>query len=341
MERFLKSRYRIGDKISESPFCVTYQGSFLSSSKAVVIKIYKRGSLNSSLINRMKHKVKDLTQLNHHGIAKLVDGDYGWQGFYYVREYIEGKSLAELMNEGQKFGTERAQAVAEEICRALEPAHQLGIVHGALKPTNIFLDRQGIVKLTDFVIEGEIKQAMPQKVLSLLEDSHYMAPEELAGRTAEPASDIYSLGLVLLELLVGRPDLVAAGLIGGLQKLRQDAWIGQDLVGGLPKYLQVVLGKALQPDPLRRFSNVRQLRESLEHKAIMTTKPAYEEYAIIFENTVTQYGADEAPREMPQLDQSGQPLSRQVPEKKRNWLLAVILFLALVSGLVYAFMFGR
>ncbi|MBN2058137.1 MAG: protein kinase [Candidatus Saganbacteria bacterium] len=341
MERFLKSRYKIGDKISENPFCATYQGSFLSSNKAVVIKIYKRGSLNSSLINKMKHKVKELTQLNHHGIAKLVDGDYGWQGFYYVREYIEGKSLAALMAEGQKFGLERAQAVAEEVCRALQPAHELGIVHGALKPTNIFLDRQGIVRLTDFVIEGEIKQAMPQKVLSLLADSHYSAPEELAGQTATQLSDQYSLGLILLELLVGRTDLVAAGLDGGLQKLRRENWIGRESAAGLPKHLQAIIAKALQADPLKRFSDIGQLRESLEHKMIITTKPPHEEYTAIFENTVTQYGADEAPRELSLTGQKGQMPGRQVPEKKRNWLLAVILCLALVSGLIYAFMFGR
>jgi len=88
MERFLKSRYRIGEKLSENPFSITYKGTFLATDKPLVIKIYKRGTLSSNLIRNMKQKVKELSQISYHGIAKLIDGDYGWQGFYYVREFV-------------------------------------------------------------------------------------------------------------------------------------------------------------------------------------------------------------------------------------------------------------
>jgi serine/threonine-protein kinase len=179
MERFLKSRYKIGEKISETPFSVSYKGFFLGSDRPVIIKIYKRGTLNSSLISRMKQKVKDFSQIKHHGIAQLIDGDYGWQGFYYVREYIRGKNLEQLMGEGQKLGVEKAAAIAEEVCRMLEVVHAKGIIHGGLKPSNIFIDEQGLVKVADFVIEGEIKEAMPQKALNLMQDGMYASPERL------------------------------------------------------------------------------------------------------------------------------------------------------------------
>src|SRR3989338_10279570 len=108
MEHILKSRYKIGQKISESPFSVTYKGFFIGTDRPVVIKIYKRGTLNSSLIKNMKQKVRDLSQIESPGIAALLDGDYGWQGFYYVREFVEGANLKEILEKEGKLELSRA-----------------------------------------------------------------------------------------------------------------------------------------------------------------------------------------------------------------------------------------
>jgi serine/threonine-protein kinase len=341
MERFLKSRYKIGDKISENPFSVTYKGSFLGSSKPVVIKIYKRGTLNSRLINAMKRKVKDLAGINHHNIAKLIDGDYGWQGFYYVRNYIEGKDLQQLLESGQEIGENKAVDIAAEVCRALEEAHAKGIVHGSLKPSNIFIEPNGVVKVADFVIEGEIKEAMPQKIISIMDNGKYASPEELAGNPATYSSDVFSLGMILYQLLGENGALAEKGLRGAIKKLRSKSLLDRGNAGQLPRYLQDILGKALQEDPLLRFSSIEELRESLEHKNIVSKKKPYEEFVSIFEKTVTQYGAEDISRESELLTDVGRVRIRLGKEKHRNWLLALIIGLSLVAGVVYSFLFGR
>lgn len=339
MERFLKSRYKIGDKISESPFSVTYKGSFLGSNKAVVIKIYKRGTLNSSLINRMKHKVKDLSLINHHGIAKLIDGDYGWQGFYYVRDYVEGKSLEELLSEEQELGTDKIIIIAEEICRALELVHAKDIIHGALKPSNIFIDPKGVVKVADFVIEGAIKEAMPQKVFSIMEDGKYVSPEELAGKPAMASSDIYSLGLILFESVFAKAPAAAniyrSGLKGGISKLGKNRLFDKELLAPLPKYLQDIIIKALQADPLLRFATIGELRQSLEKKSLIMKKPQDEEYITIFDTTVTQFGGEHIEKE---TEPERQEKKVKKKEKRRNWVLLFILLAAFFSGLIYGLM---
>lgn len=340
MERFLKSRYKIGEKISESPFSVTYKGFFLGSSKPVVIKIYKRGTLNSALINRMKHKVRELTGISHHGIAKLIDGDYGWQGFYYVREYIEGRTLDQLLKEGGQIAPERAAVVAEEVCRALQHAHEKGIVHGALKPSNIFIDAKGVVKVADFVIEGEIKQAMPQKILSIIDDGRYVSPEELAGQPASAVSDIYALGMVLYELSMNHFGLLDQGLPGGLVKLRDRSFIDQEELARLPRYLQDVINKALEPDPLLRFSSISEFRESLENRGLVIKPLPQEELINLFENTVTQYGGEGVSPESEALKDVGRMNISWGKEKHRNWILIWILIVAFLSGLFYVFLFG-
>lgn len=176
MDQLLKSKYRTGQKLSENPFSVTYRGFIIGSEKPVIIKIYKRGTLNSSLIKSMKQRVRDFSIISHHGAAKLLDGDYGWQGFYYVREYIDGVSVQALLDRGERIGAEKAAAIADQVLETLEITHAKGIVHGALKPSNIFIDNQGLVKLVDFVVEGEIKNAMPQRVHEILENAKYASP---------------------------------------------------------------------------------------------------------------------------------------------------------------------
>ncbi|KPJ67604.1 hypothetical protein AMJ44_07225 [candidate division WOR-1 bacterium DG_54_3] len=341
MERFLKSRYKIGEKISENPFSVTYKGFFLGTQKPVVIKIYKRGTLNSSLINRMKQKVKELSHMNHHGIAKLIDGDYGWQGFYYVREYIEGQNLRQILESDQKIGLEKAVAVAEEVCRALEFAHGKGIIHGALKPNNIFIDHRGIVKITDFVIEGEIKEAMPQKVLTIINDGKYTSPEELAGESAKTTSDIYALGMILYELTISKSPLVEGGLLSGIKKLKHKSWLNQEELAPLPRYLQDIMGRALQADPLLRFSSMEELRESLENKNLVIKALPHGEFSTIFENTVTQYGGEELDSESESLRDLGGVKISWGKEKHRNWILALLLGAAFLSGILYVFFFAR
>ncbi|MFH1347544.1 MAG: serine/threonine-protein kinase [Candidatus Margulisiibacteriota bacterium] len=341
MERFLKSRYKIGEKISENPFSVTYKGYFLGSNKPVIIKIYKRGTLNSQLINKMKQKVKELSLINHHGIAKLIDGDYGWQGFYYVRDYVEGQSLQQIMDSGQEIGIDKSVTIAEQVCRILEIVHTKGIIHGGLKPNNIFISPKGVVKVADFVIEGEIKEAMPQKVLSVMDDGRYVSPEELAGRAAAPSSDIYALGIILFEMAASKAPSLEKGLRGGLDKLKCASLLNQELLAQLPRYLQDIIIKSLQADPLKRFSSVAFFCESLEKKSLVGKESPQNEFITIFDNTVTQYGGEEISKESEMLKDVGTVRIRWGKEKHRNWILAFILGAALVSGLVYAFLFGR
>ncbi|MFC1571138.1 serine/threonine protein kinase [Candidatus Margulisiibacteriota bacterium] len=340
MERYLKSRYKIGEKISENPFSATYRGSFIGTNKPVVIKIYKRGTLNSSLINRMKQKVRELSLINHHGLAKLIDGDYGWQGFYYVREYVEGKSLKELLKEKKEFGAEKAATVAAEVCRALEPVHKKGIIHGALKPSNIFIDAKGIVKVADFIIEGEIKEAMPQKPMLIVDNGKYISPEELAGQPATASSDVFSLGMILYELLTLKNLLPESSLAGSLSKLRRQTIVGREELEVLPKYLRDLVGKALQADPLLRFSSIGEFRQSIENKSLADETPAQDEYTKIFESSVLRYGEEEISKESESLKDLGRVRLRWGKEKHRNWILAVILAIAVLSGILYAFLFG-
>jgi serine/threonine-protein kinase len=340
MEQLLKSKYRIGNKLAENPFSVTYQGFFIGTDKPVVVKIYKRGTLNSALIKNMKQKVITLSLLNHHGVAKLLDGDYGWQGFYYVREYVDGFSLQELLDRGEKAGSEKACAVADQALAALQAAHERGIVHAALKPANIFIDQQGLVKLVDFVVEGEIKAALPQKVEELLGGAQYASPEEIRGEAVTPASDLYSLGLILHELAAGKKLTQLPGLPGSLMKLRTGTLLPKEELAAFPPYLKEIVLCATDREPLRRFASAAEFKESLEKKSLIRRPAADEELLQIYESVVTQYGGEVVDKESEALQDVGRVRLHWGREKHRNWLLAVIAAAAVTLGILYAFFLG-
>jgi serine/threonine protein kinase len=340
MEQLLKSKYRIGNKLAENPFSVTYQGFFIGTEKPVVIKIYKRGTLNSSLIKIMKQKVLALSLLNHHGVAKLLDGDYGWQGFYYVREHVNGFSLQDLLDRQEKAGVDKACAVMDQALAALQVAHEKGIVHAGLKPGNIFIDGQGLVKLTDFVVEGEIKAALPQKVEELMGGAQYASPEELQGRPVTPSSDLYSLGLILLEMATGKPLPRRSGLAGPLAKLQAKQVIPKEELAPLPAYLREIILCATEKEPLRRFATAQEFQESLAKHALIRQPQADEEFVRIYESVVTQYGGEVLDKESEALQDVGRVRLRWGKEKHRNWILAVVAALAVALGILYAFFLG-
>ncbi|HTY13957.1 MAG TPA: serine/threonine-protein kinase [Candidatus Omnitrophota bacterium] len=312
MDRLLKSKFKIKEKIGENPFSLTYLGTTLSGEKPVVIKIYKRGTLNSVLIKSMKQKVKQLQEIAHPGIARLLDGDYGWQGFYYVREYVNGLDLAAYLK-AHRPAPEDSMLLLGEIASAIQFAHRNGIIHGALKPRNIFIDEDRKIRITDFVIEGEIKESMPQKAAFILESGEYASPEEILGNPARESSDIYSLGLVLLEMLTGSNPfrgLPQNKLSGRLPSLPP-----------VPKYIDEILYKALSIDPLLRFSTVEELEESIKNRSLVELKS----------------GLDLPPVELENAQRPEEKVIRVVnKERKRSFFLAGVALLGVLAGIIYA-----
>jgi eukaryotic-like serine/threonine-protein kinase len=312
MDRLLKSKFKIKDKIAENHFSLTYMGTTLSGERPVVVKIYKRGTLNSVLIKSMKQKVKAMEEINHPGIATLFDGDYGWQGFYYVREYIEGRSLDEHLRV-RKPEPDEALEIVYETALTLDFAHKRGIIHGGLKPTNIFLNDQRKVKLTDFIIEGEIKESMPQKALYILEGADYASPEEIFGSPARAPSDIYALGTLLCELLTGHPPFRGnpqaklAGLFPALPVV--------------PKYVEDILAKSLNKDPLLRFSSVEEMLESIKCRTLIEIRKTWDLPAVELENA-------------PRAEEKAVTVVHK--EQKRSFFVAIIVLIAVLAGIIYS-----
>ncbi|MBI5700856.1 protein kinase [Candidatus Saganbacteria bacterium] len=309
MDKFLKSRFKTGKKLSENPYSLTYNGTTLSGEQPVIIKIYKRGTLNSSLIKTMKQKVKLLQEFSGARIVPLLDGDYGWQGFYFVRPYIKAQNLEEY-SKTNRLEISDIEKILLEICEGLFASHSKGIVHGALKATNIFINKDG-VKLADFVIEGEVKEAIPQKAAAILLNDDNLSPEELAGGRATTLSDIFSLGVILYKLLGGKSPY-ANPVDRFYSRYKR--------IDSAPRHLQEIMAKCLQVDPLLRFKNINELGESIKHKSIIEDHGAFDFPLIELENT-------------PHPKEKEVQIIKE--ERKRSFFLLIVIILSAAAGIIY------
>jgi|SRR3989339_29015 len=310
MERFLKSKFKIGNKLGENYFSLTYNGTTLLNDSPVIIKIYKRGTLTSNLIQAMKQKVRILQGQIHLRIVPLLDGDYGWQGFYYVRNFIQGKPLREIIKE-RSLSFPDVEKYILEICEALSAAHERGIVHGALSENNIFVDKDGI-KIVDFIIEGEIKESLPQKALLILDNDETLSPEEISGKQAAFSSDIFAVGVLFYKMLSFQSPFK-----GQIDKLR-----GRFIpLNQAPRYQQDIIAKALNPDPLLRFKNIYELAESLKHKTLANHRVEMDLPPIELENA-------------PHPEENIVRVIKK--EQEKSFFLAFVVLLAALAGIIYA-----
>lgn len=333
MERFLKSRYRIAERIGESPFSFTYKGYLIGTEVPVVIKIYKRSALNSPLINKLRPKVTKIISLDHPNIARVIDGDYGWQGFYFVREYVEGDDLEKVLAGGIPDLTSAVEMI-KQVISALMVVHQEDLIHGALSARNIFLAGKE-VKVTDFILEPAVRINPALLAAAATINSSYMSPEQIKGEQITAASDIYSAGVIFYRLVTGRlPFDGGSGLDIALKHLSEEIVPPSRHNSAVPAHIENIIMKMLEKDPLQRISKASDVLESLNKSRLVFNLPNQEFVNMIYDEDVEpiEYRKEiEEPKKRPPV--------RTAKKKKRNKLALLILFvlIAIASGLWYAF----
>ncbi len=333
MEKFLKSRYRIGEQIGENPFSFTYKGYLIGTEVPVVIKSYKRSSLNSPLINKLRPKVTKIISLDHPNIARVIDGDYGWQGFYYVREFVEGEELEEVMKKGI-LNLAFAVDIIKQVLSALSVAHSNDLIHGALSSHNIFLSGRE-VKVTDFILEPAVRINPSLLASAASINSSYMSPEQIKGEHITNASDIYSAGIIFYQLITGQlPFEGSGGLDTALKHLSQKIKPPSQLHNFVPDYMDDIVMKMLEKDPLQRISRADDVLEGLDKQRLIFNLPSPE-----FVNLI--YGEDVEPIEYQKEAEA--PKKKKFNKKLRKIkinkisLLLLFILIAVAAGLWYAF----
>ena len=262
----LDGRYEVQEIIGVGGMSVVYKAYDNVDDRIVAIKVLKDEYLaNEDFKRRFKNESKAIALLSHPNIVKVYDVNFGEKLQYIVMEYIDGITLKEYINKQGAITWNDALFFMTQILRAVQHAHDKGIVHRDIKPQNIILLSTGNIKVTDFGIarfsRSETKTLTEQAIGSV----HYIAPEQAKGESTDERADIYSLGVVLYEMLSGDVPFEAESAVSvALMQLQADAKRLTDINSEIPLGLEQICIRAMQKNPLDRYQTATEMLLDIE-----------------------------------------------------------------------------
>jgi serine/threonine protein kinase len=218
------NRYAIHGRLGKGGMAVVYRATDTQMGRDVAVKVLRTDVADEVAAKRLIREAKGAGALNHPNIITIFDRGIADDRVYIAMEILQGQEMSALMEEEGAIPVERALKIAEQVASALSVAHAEGIIHRDIKPENLFLLSRGggdIVKMLDFSIAKLPKEMVTQQLTragSVFGTPHYMAPEQVEGKQAVPQTDLYALGAVLYELIVGEPPFDGASVIDILLK---------------------------------------------------------------------------------------------------------------------------
>jgi serine/threonine-protein kinase len=262
----LGGRYRLMELLGQGGMARIYRAHDDQLDRQVAVKILRpEYGRDPDFGSRFRHEAQAAASLNHPSIVAVHDYGQDEAGPFIVMELVEGEDLASIVKRQGALPPRQAARIVAETARALHAAHERGIVHRDVKPGNVMIDREGRVKVTDFGIARAIAEAQMTLPGTTLGSVHYFSPEQARGDQATASSDIYSLGIVLFELLTGRrpweADSAAAVAMARLAGPPPDP---SSLRSGIPADLVAIDRKALATEPADRWSSAASLAAALE-----------------------------------------------------------------------------
>jgi eukaryotic-like serine/threonine-protein kinase len=257
----LNDRYELHALIGEGAFGRVYRGFDRRLTRTVAVKVIKPWwAEDSTWVERFEREARLLARITDPRIVQIFDIGDAEEGPYYVAELVEGESLAERLLRGP-LATAEAMSIAEQLCEALGGAHAQGVVHCDVKPANVLLAADGMVKVGDFGVARLAESTSQAPSATVAGTPRYMSPEQARGRPPTPATDVYSAGVVLYEMLTGEPPFARGSAVElGLRHVQEQP---PALPVDVPPALRTVVSTALAKDPADRYGDGSEMAAAL------------------------------------------------------------------------------
>ena len=262
----LDARYEIQEVIGVGGMAVVYKAYDSIDDRIVAVKILKEEYLaNEEFRRRFKNESKAIAVLSHPNIVKVYNVSYGDRLQYIVMEHVEGITLKEYIEQQGKLGIKETVHFTMQILRALQHAHDKGIVHRDIKPQNIMLLSNGNIKVTDFGIARFSYSDTKTMTDSAIGSVHYISPEQARGDTTDARADIYSVGVVLYEMLTGQLPFQSDNSVSvALMQLQNDPKLPRELNGSIPVGLEQIVMHAMQKNTKNRYQSAAEMLLDIE-----------------------------------------------------------------------------
>lgn len=259
----LDGRYELNELIGVGGMAYVYKAFDRMDNRTVAIKILKDEYLaNEEFTRRFKNESKAIAILSHPNIVKVFDVSFGDKMQYIVMEYIDGITLKEYIDGQESFKWKEAVHFTVQILRALQHAHDKGIVHRDIKPQNIMLLPDGTIKVTDFGIARFSRQDIraTRNTDKAIGSVHYISPEQARGEITDEKADIYSVGVMLYEMLTGQLPFEADSAVSvAIMQMQSEAKPPRQINPAIPEGLEDITVKAMQKEPSKRYQSAAEM----------------------------------------------------------------------------------
>jgi serine/threonine-protein kinase len=261
----LSGRYRLEAKLGSGGMSTVYLGRDQTLDREVAVKVMHREmSEQADQLERFRQEARAVAKLSHPNVVSVIDAGEDGGYPYIVFEYVEGETLKQRIAREGALDPQEAIAYAIEVARGLSVAHARNMVHRDIKPQNVLIDSEGRAKLTDFGISRQLEQDGMTATGRVLGTTDYVAPEQAMGRGADQRSDLYSLGVVLYEMLVGQVPFQADSQVGvAMKHVNEELPDVQRRRPEVSAAVALVVERATAKDPGERYQHVGEMLDDL------------------------------------------------------------------------------
>src|SRR5437899_3492606 len=251
----LGQRYMVMQLLGEGGMGAVYKAKHRDLNRMVALKVIRPDlARNESIIQRFKQELILAHQVTHKNVIRIYDLGEAEGLKFITMEYIEGEDLRTLIQEKHKLSPEAAVEIMQQVCRALEAAHSVGVIHRDLKPQNVMRDKTGRILVMDFGLARSLEGEGMTQTGALIGTMDYMSPEQALGKDLDQRSDLFALGLIFYELLTGKMPFKAESAVASLLKrTQQRAAPVSSHDAAIPHTLTSVVGKCLERDAKARY----------------------------------------------------------------------------------------
>jgi eukaryotic-like serine/threonine-protein kinase len=354
--RLLGGRYELDGVVGRGGMAEVYRARDIRLDRIVAVKTLREDLARDQTFQaRFRREAQSAASLNHPSIVAVYDtgeDDTGGAHIpYIVMEYVDGRTLRDLLREDRRLLPERALEITDGVLRALDYSHRNGIVHRDIKPGNVMLTRGGQVKVMDFGIARAVSdaQATMTQTAQVIGTAQYLSPEQARGERVDARSDLYSTGCLLYELLTGRPPFLGDSPVAiAYQHVRENPVPPSRVDPEVPQWADAIVLRAMAKDPRDRYQSAAEMRQDIQRalQGVPVAAPRTAAYGAATQRVGPATAmAGMSTGAMPDY-QYGSDDGYPPEEKERRWLpivlwiAGILLVLGVVGGVAYAILGG-
>jgi eukaryotic-like serine/threonine-protein kinase len=345
--RLLGGRYELDGIVGRGGMAEVFRARDIRLDRIVAVKTLRDDLARDQTFQaRFRREAQSAASLNHPSIVAVYDTGEDMVGHtpvpYIVMEYVDGRTLRDLLRDDRRLLPERALEITDGVLRALDYSHRNGIVHRDIKPGNVMLTRTGDVKVMDFGIARAVSdaQATMTQTAQVIGTAQYLSPEQARGERVDARSDLYSTGCLLYELLTGRPPFTGDSPVAiAYQHVRENPVPPSRVDPEIPAWADSIVLKAMAKDPGDRYQSAGEMRNDIQRAlqgmpvAAPTRVDAYQGTRRMGPGT----GMAGATSAIPPYAYGPEDEPPGGGRKKWPWIVAAVVALALIAGLIWAF----